>query len=292
MEERENVVHTLFSERGNVHVVFNNFKFKPYRVVKGTGERGWRCCGRNSKCKVKLYTVSSENLFSRVEGEHDHNPVEDATINRVTISNAVKRNVDILNERPSKLICKEIVKSPSTLNTLTRYDMRLIRNNIIATRLKSGLPKLPKSSDELQLALNEIEIKTTNEVEFLLTNDIEKGFVVFSTETNLKYLCKQETFFIDGTFEYAPKDFQQVVTIHSYDKGSYVPLVFALLKDKKKDTYVNILESIQRECERRDLVFKPKTFVIDCESAIHESIKATFPAVNIVGCWYLLPQVW
>lgn len=241
MEERH-VLQTIFSERGNVHLMCNNFKFKPYRFVKGTEERGWRCCGRNSKCSVKLFTVGSENLFSRLEGIHDHDPFQGKDINRKSISNSIKRKGESLDERPSKLIRKEIGDSPSTLDTLTRHDVRLIRNNITHARLKS-LPKLPKSATDLQLALNQMDITTTKEENFLLKNDIEKGFVVFSTDSNLKYLCEQETFLMNGTFEYAPKHFQQIFTIHSYAGGSYIPLVFSLLKDKKKDTYFNILEA-------------------------------------------------
>lgn len=290
MAERH-ILRPVFSDRGNVHLICDGYKFKPYRSVLGSEERGWRCCGKNSRCSVKLFTIGSENLFSRLEGDHDHTPVPEHLLNRRMLSNSIKRKGEALDERPSKLIRKEVGDNPTTVNTLTRNDVRCIRNNITYARLKS-MPKLPKSAAEIQIALSQMEVTTTKGETFVLNNDIENGHVVFSTDSNLEYLCQQEIILMDGTFQYAAKHFLQLFTIHCYSGSSYIPLVFSLMKDKKKETYLKILQCIQDECGRRQLSFKPKTLVIDFEQSIHESVKIAFPSIKIVGCRFHLAQAW
>lgn len=285
------VLQPIFSDRGNIHLTCDGYKFKPYRRVVGTEERGWRCCGKNSRCSVKLFTVGSENLFSRLEGTHDHTPVPEHLLNRRMLSNSVKTKGEALDERPSKLIRKEVDDNPTTVNTLTRKDVRYIRNNITHARLKS-MPKLPKSAMEIQVALSQMEVTTTKGEAFVLNNDMENCHVVFSTDSNLQYLCQQETILMDGTFQYAAKHFLQLFTIHSYSGGSYIPLVFSLIKDKKKETYLKIIQCVQDECRKRQLSFNPKTVVIDFEQSIHESIKVAFPSVKITGCRFHLAQAW
>lgn len=90
---------------------------------------------------------------------------------------------------------------------------------------------------EVQLALDTIELKTIRNENFLLKNEKEKGIVIFSCDSNLEYLCQQEIVLMDGIFECAAKHFLQLFTIHGYSNGSYVALVFCLLRDKKKKTY-------------------------------------------------------
>lgn len=44
--------------------------------------------------------------------------------------------------------------------------------------------------------------------------------------------------FVYGTFDYAPKHFLLLYTIHGFKNGFYVPLVHFFLSDKPKETYI------------------------------------------------------
>jgi len=87
------------------------------------------------------------------------------------------------------------------------------------------LPNLPKTRNEVHNVLEEIDIIYENE-QFLLHNDIESGIVLFSTKTNLEYLVKFDTLYVDGTFQYCTKYFTQLFTIHGFLNKYYISLAF------------------------------------------------------------------
>jgi hypothetical protein len=96
-----------------------------------------------------------------------------------------------------------------------------------------------------------MSVKTIHEEEFLILNEI----VIFSCFANLKFLCSADTIYVDGTFDYCPKYFYQLFTVHGYKNG--VPLVFALLPSKKAATYTTFLSLLINECLKFDFVLKP-----------------------------------
>lgn len=76
---------------------------------------------------------------------------------------------------------------------------------------------------------------------------------------------------MDRTSEYAGNYFLQLSTIHGFSNGVYMPLVFYLLKDKKKKTQVHsgVLRIMKEECNKGELHFQLKSVVIDFEQATH-----------------------
>jgi len=78
--------------------------------------------------------------------------------------------------------------------------------------------------------------------------------------TNLNFLCSLKSIYVDGTFEYCAKHFYQLFSIHDYEDNShYVSLVFCLLRDKQKDTYIKTLKLIILNWSDHGLQFKPTT---------------------------------
>nr|CAD7408075.1 unnamed protein product [Timema poppensis] len=75
----------------------------------------------------------------------------------------------------------------------------------------------------------------------------------------------------------------KIFTVHGYLKGSYTPLIFCLLKDKKKPSYSDAMRLLKDECEKRQLHLQPLYIVIDFEQALHECIVSTFPQTKIVN---------
>jgi hypothetical protein len=52
------------------------------------------------------------------------------------------------------------------------------------------------------------------------------GMIVFTCRKNLECLCSVTELFMDGTYTFCPKFFKQLYTIHGFQNGHYVPLVF------------------------------------------------------------------
>ena len=63
--------------------------------------------------------------------------------------------------------------------------------------------------------------------------------------------------------------------------GVFVPVVFCLLPNKNKDTYLAIWEILQEKCKLLNKCLQPRTIVIDFEMSIHSSVKYIFPNINI-----------
>jgi len=58
----------------------------------------------------------------------------------------------------------------------------------------------------------------------LFINNPEKN-VVFSTQTNLKYLTVCDVLYVDGTLKNCPEPFYQLFIIHGAKNANYTPLV-------------------------------------------------------------------
>ena len=70
----------------------------------------------------------------------------------------------------------------------------------------------------------------------------EKRFLIFGTKYNLQMLSGNKEWFVDGTFKSCPDNFYQIFTVHCLDNEITVPCIYALLPDKKQDTYVAFWE--------------------------------------------------
>jgi len=279
----------IYSQRKNVLLVKNNYKYSKYTELK-SGETGWKCIQKT--CKAKLYTIGVDNNFSRESGTHEHENIETNIIVRQTISNGIKRKgLDYITDRPSKLIKLEIATNVVAASTLTCKDTKLIRDSISRERIRN-LPKLPKSISEVHEYINNTKPKTVKDEYFIITNDPLDHIIIFSCDSNLNFMCDSQTLYVDGTFKYCTKFFHQLFSIHAYRNGVFVPVVFCLLSNKNKDTYLAIWEILQEKCSSLNKCLQPTSLVIDFETAIHSSVKDIFPNINIIGCRFHLSQSW
>ena len=97
---------------------------------------------------------------------------------------------------------------------------------------------------------------------------------------------KNELLFGDGTFSVVPSLFYQLYTVHAKVGTSYPPAIYFLLPNKQQRTYtkmLKILKELVPECD-------PKSFLLDYEKAMINSVKATFPNCEVNGCFFHLCQ--
>ena len=86
---------------------------------------------------------------------------------------------------------------------------------------------------------------------------------------------------MDGTFEYCTKHFKQLFTIHAVKNNHYIPLVSAILPDKKQTTYLRMFEILVEECFLLDLTLEPEAVVVDLEIGIHW---------RFTSSWFIFPD--
>ena len=116
---------------------------------------------------------------------------------------------------------------------------------------------------------------TLDDQDFILYQD--EDMVILTTNNNLRVLADCHTLFMDGTFKVAPRIYQQLWTIHGQYQGYIVPLVFALIGDKRKETYYEVADRTKRRKVQLDLILKPETLTSDFETGLLPAIRHHFP---------------
>ena len=94
--------------------------------------------------------------------------------------------------------------------------------------------------------------------------------------------------YVDGTFDTAPRLFKQLFTLNIIMKGKNLPMLYCLLQNKQQKTYVEMFHFI---FERIDCC--PASVMVDFEIAIHNALrkvaKKKFNLVlSIQGCYFHL----
>lgn len=279
----------IISERGKPLLWYEQYKYCFSNTTKA-GVTRWKCTKKNI-CSVSIYTMgdSLRRTVISQKGQHQHDP--DTNVNRQIVSHSCKRKAaDDISERPRKIVQREL-KNLEEGKDLTNEDLECIKRNMYNCRRKM-LPRLPRSISEVHVSLDNLQPKTSRNENFLLANDSGKNIIVFGTKTNLDVLCSTDIIYADGTFEYCPKYFLQLFTLHGYVNNNYVPLVFCLLKDKTEASYTVCLNIVRDICLSNTLNFHPKEIVLDFEISIHNAVQTIWDDIKITGCRFHLAQSW
>jgi hypothetical protein len=96
------------------------------------------------------------------------------------------------------------------------------------TKRRKYYPPFPKSLDEAfnQLKDNQNESSFMYKGQQFIRVPDNQLFICLTTIQNMEFMTTCTDFFGDGTFEYAPKYFVQLYTIHCFKNGHYVPVVY------------------------------------------------------------------
>ena len=89
----------------------------------------------------------------------------------------------------------------------------------------------------------------------------------------------------DGTFKATPVLRSQLYTLHGAKNGYTVPYVYALLPDKRKETYTRLFTQIKVWLEPFGLE-QFSSFLVDYEQGAFKAFLELFPDVNIEGCFF------
>src|SRR6218665_1314816 len=110
--------------------------------------------------------------------------------------------------------------------------------------------------------------------------------MMFGTMENINRLQRNEHWFVAGTFRVAPAIFYQVFTLHALIDNKAVPLVYCLIQDKTKATYIRVFEKLKELLP----TLNPASILSDYEKATQNAIRHMFPNARLVGCLFHLGQ--
>ena len=122
----------------------------------------------------------------------------------------------------------------------------------------------------------------------------ENRIIGFATDDNLRLLCNSAVLQCDGSLKTAPKMYHQLCTLHvdiePSSNSETVPILYALLPDKRKQTYTELFKSISSKCETVGLQFNPVKVMMDFEAAPISAVKELYPNCSISGCNFHFSQ--
>ncbi|KAI8490584.1 hypothetical protein Bbelb_318520 [Branchiostoma belcheri] len=92
---------------------------------------------------------------------------------------------------------------------------------------------------------------------------------------------------MDGTFRSCPRPYQQFLTIHGLCHGRVIPLVMALMADKRVGTYRQVLNHVKRKVrEQTGRRLRPERIVSDFEAALMAAYETEFVEATTSGCYF------
>uniref|UniRef100_A0A2S2QZF7 Uncharacterized protein n=1 Tax=Sipha flava TaxID=143950 RepID=A0A2S2QZF7_9HEMI len=208
---------SVISEKGKIIIICDGFKFGFQKNLANDIKR-WTCTKKTCSAYLKT-NQRNEIQFENSKLTHDCAKDSEQKINRQILSNDLKRKaLEQLSERPAKLFNDKMKKF--NVSTLTNSDVTYIKN--MNHSRNSIYPKLPQNVNEVHRILSSIEVKTFINENFLMVNDTINSLVMFSCNGNIKFLSTLSTIYVDGTFDYCPRYFCQLLTIHGFHNNYYI----------------------------------------------------------------------
>ncbi|XP_071568719.1 uncharacterized protein [Temnothorax nylanderi] len=138
------------------------------------------------------------------------------------------------------------------------------------------------------LALDE---ESSFNVECVIKNNDTKAVIFidkFLTESIMNKINEPLTMFVDGTFATVPqlknKNCQLWTILIRYNNRTF-PIVYAIMKNKNTEDYIEILKQITNTVN-----IKPVTIISDFERAERKALQVVFPCAKIIGCFFHYSQ--
>lgn len=161
-----------------------------------------------------------------------------------------------------------------------------MRRSIRRQRRRAAQP-LPGPRNREDVDLPERYRKTADDQQFL---QVDTGgadrLLIFATNDGLDLLQNSTHWLCDGTFKSAPTIFFQLYTFHAIVQDRVVACLYALLPNKREETYHQLLERI---LELRPNM-RPESVMTDFECAMKNAVNAAFDGVQVSHCHFHLCQ--
>lgn len=294
-----NVDKVLLTRRGNISVYFRNYKFrKILNFANGTVK--FACTRKDcaaivhTTCDFKKVVEIKHGHFLGGDPANIHEPYTDDQVQMDLLRVETKRKAsEELSVRPAKIV-RQVLRTKLEDNSIIDNEkLQLLRKTAYRSRRKNQ-PALPKTTEEARETLHRIQgtLQTLKGDQFCFS-DPENDIFIFTTIENLTVLCDACEVFGDGTFDFAPKFFEQLYTLHVFKNGYCIQVTFCFLPNKKTATYDKmwaLLKYLCRNLLNRELEIP--MFVADFEKGAHNSVKNNFCACKVRCCRFHLGQSW
>ena len=125
-----------------------------------------------------------------------------------------------------------------------------------------------------------------NGEDFTFIDNKNPHYFSFGTADSLKMLCSSDHMFVDGTFKSSPSLFTQLYSIHTESSvlNNTLSVLYALLPNKSKATYIVFFNDLRNICAQHDLILNPRLITVDFEQSCLKSLQKILPNSEVKGC--------
>lgn len=269
-------VEYVKSEKGKSKLSLDGFLFVKDKQL--ANKIYWKCENfQKTKCKARIIT---DGINTKCTKEHNHGG-DAASVEVAKIMEDIRNAAITTRDTPQFIISNHVHKiSSSSVNKFP--EIKTVKRTIRNIRNRNEIHSLPASKEDMVLP---DEYKQTMRGEpFLLfdSGPIPSRILIFGTANSLRLLGATRHWYMDGTFKTVPHLFCQLYTIHGLKENVSIPLLYILLPDKTKETYVRMLTEIKNLKPS----LNPSTIMSDFENAVISAISIVFPNCLNRGCFF------
>jgi transcriptional regulator NrdR family protein len=265
---------------------FNKLEVAGFVFDHERDDKYWSCSRRRiENCKGRCTTVQMGS-YKYVSSWTEHSHCPDATELPVQqLKNSLKRRARETNELPSVIVKSIVTQIEPAL--ASHIPSEKTCNQLVKRAKAVDRPVEPTDLEELQIPPGEpllCDIKA----------DDGSRVVLFGKIAHVAALSESSVFFMDGTFKVVTKLFYQLYTIHGFidsnNPRKTVPLVYAVLTNKKQSTYDLLFQKLVEIAHQHRFKMAPIYIMTDFEIAAINSSKSVFIESKNKGCLFHFGQ--
>lgn len=281
------MVSLVKSFKNKFLIIDNDYIFRLNHVNART--INWRCneVGCNSTAISSSEIENNLGSFN-VISIHNHVANRNTAIKAQKIYE-MKVLVDQGFENPREIVHR-ILRGADAETILALGNFEVLYRTIRRYRASIKNPK-PYLIQELQLGIN-LTITVTGQQFFQFgpenfrSREKTDEFIIFYSEVMVEKLKQHSVLAMDGTFEVVPKPYHQLFTISYIEEHHVFPVIFGILKDKRKETYSKFFNTIKHLINLNTIEVIKTDFELSSILALREN----FADVQISGCHFHLGQ--
>lgn len=251
-----------------------------YDRMAADGGRFWRCIKYGCPGRIKTETGGTVQVKNAA---HNHiNQPEDIAKRRV--NNALHQRAEDESTPLSRIhreTLNQVANEPSIAAILPTYRSA---HAAMSRRRRAMLPPLP--ADRVSIQIPESLKKTKSGEDFLMHSGVNNDFIVFCSPSSLRILCDSDVVSMDGTFAACPAVFQQLFTIHAFNRDHLLPVVYCFMADKTQQMYTEVFNLLQQKALQQNLTFSPRIVISDFESGLIPAVSACLQNARHQGCHF------
>lgn len=247
----------------------------------------YECSHSSLKCHSKFVLMNDGS--GRIIDDHnvDSAHAQDIqTEQRHLFSSYAREKLDNYPDMTPEQITMEYVnRSDYVISPYTpERDYMIQKVNKIKTTL---LGKVPKTIDEIKIEDLKKNAPSFNYefIPYTVKHEKFKALLIYSDFQKELMMNPNVVLLADGTFEFVPKIFKQMFTIHRLIGKKAFPVCFILSVNRKQEMYEEVFKYL-----RDKFHLQPKSLTTDFELASRNAFKKVFPDILLKGCHFHFTQ--